>query len=84
MQKFFHKLGGIFGVTKKTEKKVTIESLDKCHACGKCSRVCPIQLTPYLQFSENNQFEDINCIKCSTCIENCPVKILSLETEKNH
>lgn len=81
IQKLSHTLGRAVGVANKAEKKVTIENLDKCHACGKCSRVCPFQLTPYLEFGENNQFNDINCIKCATCVENCPANILSLRTE---
>lgn len=84
LQKLSYKLGKALGIPQKTEKKITISSIDKCLNCGKCAKVCPFQLTPYLEFSSNNQFDDINCIKCSTCIENCPVKILSLETEKNH
>lgn len=82
IQKASYKLGKFLGVTKKSEKKVTISSPEKCYACGKCSRVCPFQLTPYLTFNENNQFDDINCIKCGTCIENCPANILFLATEK--
>lgn len=83
LQKLSYKLGKKLGVTKKSEKKITISSKDKCYACGKCSRVCPLQLTPYLEFSDNNQFDNINCIKCSTCVKNCPANILSLETEEN-
>ncbi|KPU43566.1 phenol hydroxylase P5 protein [Oxobacter pfennigii] len=83
MEKLSHKLGKKIGITKKTEKKITISSTEKCHACGKCSRVCPFQLTPYLEFSDNNQFDNINCIKCSTCVENCPAGILSLEYERD-
>lgn len=82
IQKLSYSLGKALGIVKNTEKKVTISNKDMCHACGKCSRVCPFQLTPYLEFSENNQFEDINCIKCATCIENCPANVLSLQTEK--
>ncbi len=83
LQKVSHKLGEYSGITKYTEKKVTIENTSKCHTCGKCSRVCPFQLTPYLEFDEHNQFNNINCIRCSTCVENCPANILSLQVEGN-
>jgi len=82
LQKLSYALGKTFGITKKTEKKVTIFDKSKCYNCGKCSKVCPFQLTPHLEWSDKNQFDNINCIKCSTCIENCPAKILSLKTEE--
>ena len=83
MQKASHAFGKTLKVTKKAEKKVTISNPSLCHSCGKCSRVCPFQLQPYLEFSKQNQFDNSNCIKCSTCVENCPAGILSLETEKD-
>jgi ferredoxin-type protein NapH len=43
--------------------------------------VCPFQLEPYKEFSDNNQFDNIDCIKCSTCVANCPLKILSLKKD---
>ena len=83
LQKFAYSLGKMLGVAKRTDRKVTIACQEKCHACGKCSRVCPFQLTPHLQFSAQNQFDDLNCIKCATCVENCPAGILSIDTEQN-
>ena len=80
MQKGSYWLGKTFGVTKKTDEKITVANQDLCHTCGKCSRVCPMQLTPYLEFSEENQVDDINCIRCSTCVENCPAGVLTLSS----
>lgn len=81
IQKISHALGKKLGITKKTEKKITISDKTQCLSCGKCAKVCPFQLTPYKEFSDNKQFDNINCIKCNTCVENCPVKILSLKKE---
>lgn len=81
LQKISYYIGKKLGVTRKFDKKVTIESIDKCKSCGKCEKVCPFQLAPFKNFNDNNQFEDINCIKCTTCVVNCPVGILSMEDE---
>ena len=81
MQKVSHFLGRKTGVTRSTEEKVTVADKNQCHKCGKCARVCPMQLSPYENFNENNQFSDINCLKCSTCVAHCPAGILSLTNE---
>ncbi|MBR0596492.1 4Fe-4S binding protein [Sinanaerobacter chloroacetimidivorans] len=82
MQMLSYKLGKQIGFNKKTDQKVTASRKEMCHSCGKCSRVCPMQLTPYLGFSDQNQFDSEKCIRCSTCVANCPAGILSLNTEK--
>lgn len=81
MQKLSYKLGNKMGINQKTEKKLTIADKSLCYNCGKCSKVCPFQLEPHLEFSDKNQFDNTDCIKCSTCVENCPAKILSFKTE---
>lgn len=79
MEQLAYKLGKFTKLNSKTDQKVSIAAKEQCHKCGKCSRVCPMQLKPYLDFSANSQFENENCIRCSTCIANCPAGILSLE-----
>ena len=81
MQKASYILGNQLKVTKKTNIKITISNIEDCKKCGICARVCPFQLTPFENFTDKKQFDDINCIKCSTCVVNCPVGILSLNRE---
>jgi NAD(P)H-flavin reductase/NAD-dependent dihydropyrimidine dehydrogenase PreA subunit len=78
-----HRLGKLFRHIKHTDERISIESIDLCHKCGKCARVCPMQLSPYEEFNELNQFDHEKCIRCSTCVVNCPAQILSLTSEVN-
>lgn len=82
IQVLSYKLGKLLGVNKGTDEKVTIANPSMCHTCAKCSRVCPLQLEPYLEFSDKNQFNHEACIRCSTCVGNCPAGILSLGSEE--
>lgn len=82
IQMLSYKFGKLLGVAKITDKRPTVAAKEKCHNCGKCARVCPMQLAPYQEFSDKNQFDNEKCIRCSTCVVNCPAGILSINTEK--
>jgi len=45
--------------------------LGKCIKCGKCQKVCPMQL------AVNEIQNDPDCIKCARCVEACPKQALS-------
>jgi ferredoxin-type protein NapH len=44
---------------------------EKCIECGKCQKVCPMQLPV------NEIFEKPDCIKCARCVEACPKNALN-------
>ena len=78
MQLLAYRLGKRVGLTRKTDQLITMSHPDKCRECGRCARVCPMQLEPYNSLSEDNQFVDEACIRCSVCVKECPLKLLSL------
>lgn len=81
MQVICYKLGKALRLNRNTDEMVTIAQLDKCSSCGICSRVCPMQLEPYLGFSDRGQFDHEDCIRCLACVDSCPRKLLTLATE---
>ena len=53
----------------------------KCVSCGKCRKVCPMNVAPDQPFAlRTNRTE---CILCMKCAENCPKGALTL-TMKSH
>jgi len=80
MQVLMYRLGRLMGWTRQHDRKVTLNAAIKCTKCAKCGRVCPMQLMPHTAFSKDQQLDDESCIRCFTCIENCPVKALTLSS----
>lgn len=79
MQKLSYKLGQLSGAARLTDRKVTISDSDKCRSCRKCAVVCPMELSPHLNFSDKNQFDSLDCIRCGKCVAACPFKLLTIE-----
>ena len=49
---------------------------EKCVSCGKCRRVCPMNVEPDVPFKERQNRTE--CILCLACVQNCPTKALEL------
>ncbi len=75
IQQVMNKLGRSLNFNQNTEEYITITNQEDCTKCGKCAQVCPMQLSPY-QSWDNDQFKDMDCIKCNTCTKNCPSNLL--------
>lgn len=79
IQKGSYALGKLFGIAPKTDERIVISDVNKCYDCGKCAKVCPMQLAPHKNFDNDNSFKSADCIKCSTCVAQCPAKLLDLK-----
>lgn len=75
------RLGRFLKLNYASNRLIKISDEQKCLTCGKCQQKCPMQLSPYQNFDQNNSFTDLKCIKCKTCVRVCPPKILDLEKE---
>ena len=49
---------------------------EKCVACGKCSKSCPIGLDVKNMVSEGKNDKCTECIQCGACVDTCPKKVL--------
>jgi polyferredoxin len=59
-------------------KSVLKINSEKCIECKLCSKVCPVQIKPYLYKKEGVQpMKDRDCLKCGLCIAACPTKALN-------
>ncbi len=52
---------------------------DNCKDCGLCKKVCPVELDP-ASFKHEGHVPSSKCIRCASCVVNCPVGALSLPT----
>lgn len=50
--------------------------------CKSCSRVCPMQLTPYDARGNAQGYLHPDCLKCKRCAMVCPLKIVEMRNNK--
>lgn len=69
--KYICPLGAVYSLFNKVSVlKLRCDS-EKCVSCGKCSKVCKMNVDP------KNKPDDSECIRCGLCVRSCPAKALS-------
>lgn len=82
IQKFLHKIRKKLIPRLSWNKKITMTQPSVCIKCGVCSRVCPMQLRVHDNaLNEAFQVDDLDCIKCKTCVNHCKTGTLKYEKE---
>lgn len=76
-----YKAGKLTRLNRFSDKAVTMKAPEACTNCNVCSSVCPMQLSPRDELSENNCYESQECIRCSVCVRHCPTGALCLSSQ---
>jgi ferredoxin-type protein NapH len=66
-------LGGALGLFNRLSIVNISLDPDKCKSCGKCLKVCPVNIQEVEDIGESN-----SCIRCGKCVEACPTDALKI------
>lgn len=56
---------------------------DKCNGCGKCNRVCDMQVDVLCNLKDHGQINSTNCIRCLKCTDECPMRAIGFSMRQN-
>lgn len=77
-----------FLVPVNTTSYIPVINEDKCVACGKCTKVCPMEAINVENSTEKNskaksaKLDENICLGCGVCVKNCPTNAISLIRRK--
>lgn len=60
---------------------IKAKAKDKCISCSRCNKVCPMGIDVVNEI-KNGVIDNLECIQCGACIDNCPKYILSYGMRK--
>ena len=56
---------------------------DRCTGCGKCNRVCDMQVNVLGDLKNYGQVNSSNCIRCLKCTDECPAGAIAFQLRRN-
>ena len=66
--KYLCPMGALYAIVGKISPFKVARNEDACIGCGKCSKVCPMNI----DVQHKKDVKSSECINCQTCILNCP------------
>ncbi|MCF8373898.1 MAG: 4Fe-4S dicluster domain-containing protein [Bacteroidales bacterium] len=60
--------------------KITPIKAEKCTACNRCSKACPMLIDVLRYVHDNKRVNDRTCILCEKCVSSCPENVLEVAT----
>lgn len=70
-------LGAIYGLINRYSFYQVTCAADKCVNCGRCKKVCPIELDP------TKECNFAECIRCGKCVATCPTQAIKAPLKVN-
>ena len=70
--KYLCPAGALYGIIGKASPYAVRVNEDACIHCGKCSRVCPMNID--VMNAKNGRVTSAECINCNECVTTCPVQ----------
>jgi polyferredoxin len=75
--KYLCPVGGIIGLFNFLPINKYKLNQDTCNKCNVCTRVCKMDIEPYITLNS------IECIRCGTCKKKCPHHAITSSLESN-
>lgn len=77
-QLLLYRLGSRLRLNRKWDLRLEASNSKECRSCKRCYKACPLELEPYPENLINKSFDHGACLRCSTCVQHCPSRVLKL------
>jgi len=77
---YYCPLGTVLALISKWAGQCIVTNKTKCIQCNKCNITCPMAIDIQSQAQNGNPVTSLRCVGCGHCVDICPTKTLSYNT----